>query len=218
MSEMRVRVNQDSPRAVADGNWTDAKGTKRGELCVIDFYTQMALEGRGYQVRVGTVTTGVTGDAPIADAAAEMCVDCTTGLCIIPCEVWVSYDTGEGDGQECAGKSVADVSSAGTAYVPLPLLIGGSAAASTARQDDEGGVTVTAELATTTLQHFHVASEFAQALGSDSPPANPVIWQPIAPPILPGPRCFYVQVGATTTAPNYFAHIDYLELTTAQMS
>ncbi len=217
--ELRVQVNQDSPRAVADGNFTAAKGTKRGELCVIDFYTQMALEGRGYQLRIGTVTTGVTGKASvITDAAAEGCVDCTAGLTIIPCEVWITYDTGVGDDQECAIKSVATVSSAGSAFVPLPLLIGGSAAASTARQDDEGGVTVTAEVDTTTLQHLHVSSEFAQALGTDSPPANPIIWQPIAPPVLPGPRCFYIQLAADTTAPDYFLHADYLELLTAQIS
>lgn len=216
--EMRVFVNQDSPRAVGDGNWTPAKGTKRGELCVIDFYTQMAMEGRGYQLRIGTVTTGVTGDAPVADTAAEGCVDCTSGLTIIPCEVWISYDTGEGDAQECAIKSVAVVSSGGTAFVPLPLLTGGSAAASTARQDDEGGVTVSAEVNTTTLQHLHVSSEFAQATGGDVPVANPIIWQPIAPPVLPGPRCFYIQVGATTTAPDYFLHADYLELLTTQIN
>ncbi len=218
-SEMRVFVNQDSARAVGDGNWTPAKGTKRGELCVIDFYTQMALEGRGYQVRVGTVTTGVTGKASvITTAEAEMCADCTSGLTIIPCEAWISYDTGEGDAQEVAIKSVATVSSSGTAFVPLPLLIGGAAAASSARQDDEGGVAVTAELATTTLQHLHVSSEFAQTLGTDSPPANPIIWQPMVPPILVGPRCFYIQVAADTTAPDYFAHFDYLEMLTVQIS
>jgi len=218
MSELRVQVNQDSPRAISDGNWTSAKGTKRGELCVIDFYTQMAMEGRGYQLRVGTVTTGVTGDANITDTAAEACVDCTSGLTIIPCEVWISYDTGEGDSQECAIKSVATVSSAGTAFIPLPLLIGGAAAASTARQDDEGGVTVTSGLATTTLRHLQVTSEFAQALGTDSPPSNPIIWQPFVPPVLPGPRCFYIQIAAATTAPNYFLHADYLELLTTQIS
>ena len=217
-TQARVFVNQDSPRAVGDGSFTAAKGTKRGELCIIDFYTQMALEGRGFQVKFGNISAHETGIATITTTTAEGCVDNTAGLTVIPCEVWVSYDLDAGDARECAAKSVGAVSSAGTAFVPLPLLIGGTPAASTARMDDEGGVTVTAETTTNTVRHFHVASEFAMTAGTDADTANPVIWQPVSPPILVGPSCFYLQVGATTTGPQYFAHIDYLELLTVAVS
>jgi hypothetical protein len=43
-------------------------------------------------------------------------------------------------------------------------------------------------------------------------------WQPRTPPILVGPRCYYVQIAATGTGPSYFASIDYIELPTVNVS
>lgn len=216
MAEDKVYVNQASPRAVGEGNWMPAKATKRGELCVIDFYTQMALEGRGYQVRAGTVTTAYTGDTPVVDTKAEMCVDAPSGITIMPVEAWVSIDSSVGDAEEIAGKSVATASTGGDAFVPLPLLIGGVASRCSARWDETGGVTVTADLVTTTVRHFHVSHEFAPIDGVDPNVVNPVIWTPATPPVLPGIRCFYLQIGGAA-ATKYFAHFDYVELLTSSV-
>jgi hypothetical protein len=180
--------------------------TAMGQLIVVDFYTAAIMDGRGYQVRAGTITTPLTGDVAITDTAAEMCVDAAAGTAIIPVTVQVSLESLNGGTlPEAAAKSVATVSSAGTAFVPLPLKSNGSAAVSSARVQAAGAVTVTAELATTTLRHF------AAVLATIGTGGVPMEWKPIAPPVLVGARCFYVQVAGATAGPLYFAHGDYLE-------
>ena len=219
MSEDQVRVNQDSPRAAGEGQWIDAKGTKRGELCVIDFYTEMALEGRGYQVRAGTITAGATGNVAVTDSESEMCADAPSGITIIVVEAMISIDVGVNHAIEVSGQSVATASTSGGAFVPLPLLIGGPASTSTARVAEIGATVVTAELGTTTLKHFDAVSEFLNTDGADpSLSINPVLWQPKVPPVLNGIRCFYIQVGAVTAGCDYFAHFDFIELPTTSVS
>lgn len=214
-----LRVNQDSPRAAGEGQVVDAKGTKRGELCVVSFLMEMALEGRGYQVRNGTKSTAITGDIVLTDANAEMCVDAPQGITIMPVEAMVSIEQGIKDAIEIAGKSVATASTSGSAFTPLPLYIGGTACASTARADTAGAVVVTAELATTTVRHFNTVSEFTADDGGDPHTAsNPTLWQPQAPPVLNGVRCFYVQVGTVTTGSEYWAHFDFIEIPTINVS
>ena len=93
----------------------------------------MVQEGRVYQVRAGTLTTPIVGDVLITDSAAEMCADAVAGTTIIPVAMNISVRLGTGIAHEYAAKSVATVSSAGTAFVPLNLKVGGSAATSTAR-------------------------------------------------------------------------------------
>ena len=212
-------VRRDSISTAEEGTEMDVRISKRGELLVCDFWTEMALEGRCFQVRLGTVTTPVTGDEAITDTAAEMAADAQSGVTIMPFSLWITLDAQGGDALEIAGKSVATVSSAGDAFVPLPLYSGGNAATSTARADEAGSTTVTAELATTTLRHFAASAEFVQDAGTETlGMANPVIWEPRVPPVLNGPRCFYVQAASATTGPVFFAHFDDLELRTTDIN
>lgn len=178
-----------------------------GSLVVIDFFAKAILDGRGFQVRAGTITTPLVGDVAITDTAAEYCADCVAGTTIIPVHGNISVRAGTGTAQELAVKSVATVSSAGTAFVPLPLKSGGAAASTTARVSAAGGVTVTAELATTTLRHWSYSQQAVFTTGQVIIPE----WEPLRPPVLNGPRCLYVQIAAGTTGPSYFASLDYLE-------
>jgi len=176
----------------------------------MDFYAKAILDGKGYQVRAGTVSTPLTGDVLITDTAAEMCADAIAGMVIIPVYLQADIEALGGTLPQIAAKSVASVSSAGTAFVPLPLKAGGVAASTSARVQAAGAVTVTAELATTTLQHY------TQTLATAA--ATQAVWEPLRPPVLNGARCFYVQVGSVTTGSTYFAHFDYLEFTSAQLA
>jgi hypothetical protein len=203
--------------AFGESTFSSGIASRFGQQVVTDFYTYMALIGAAYQVRAGTITTPLVGDSPITDARAEMCADCASGTTIIPVYLNVSLRLLTGTLHEYAAKSVATVSSAGTAFVPLPLKAGGSAAVSTARVAAHA-VTVTAELATTTLRHWSLANPAAGATGA-LPTANGTIeWTPRTPPILVGPRCFYVQLGAAGTGPSYYAHFDYLEAPTSVLT
>lgn len=217
MTENRYHVAQDTLEAAGEGSWTAAKANKMGFQIVMDFYTQMAIEGRVYQVRAGTESAPAVGDADITDTAAEMCVDAPTGTTILPVYCNISYNLAGATLYEAAGKSVATASTVGAAFVPLNLKSDGPAATSTARVAETGsaatGVTVTAETAATTLRHFSTSQPIiagAYTVTYD--------WEPTAPPVLPGPRCFYVQIGGDTTGPSYYAHFDYIEVPTVNVS
>lgn len=211
MADIRIRVIQDSLPAAGENTWIEARGSKRGELYIADFYLRHVLERRAYQVRAGTITAPLTADVEITDAAAEMAVDAATGLTIIPVYLNAEVESLNGGTlPTIAAKSVATVSSAGAAFVPLPLYSGGGASTATARVAAAGGVTVTAELATTTLRHFSktVATAALEPLADKE-------WR--MPPILNGPRSFYVQVAGVGAGPLYFASFDFLEMLTAQV-
>jgi hypothetical protein len=213
MSDERIYVAQDTLLAAGENTWVPKKGNKMGFAVMMDFYTQMAIEGRIFNVTAGTISVPLVGDVVLTDAKAEMAVDAASATTIIPIFTNVSVNLGTGTLHEYAGKSVATVSSAGDAFTPLNLLAGGSAAVSTARVDAAGGVTVTAETATTTLRHWSWSQPIA--MGAYFATYD---WQPRTPPVLVGPRCYYVQIAATTTGPSYFASIDYIELPTANVS
>jgi hypothetical protein len=191
-----------------------------GALVVIDFFTKAMLDGRGYQVRTGTITTPLVGDVVITDTAAEYCVDTgAAALTVLPVYNNITVRLATGTLHEYAVKSVGAASTAGTAFVPLPLKKGGVGAASTARVQAAGAVTVAAELATTTTRHWewsNPAAGFTGALPGDQHQE----WKPIPNvPVIKGtvatPQCIYVQVAATGTGPSNYAHMDYLEFANA---
>ena len=213
MADIRGFVNQSTGGgAAADGSRVGVKSNRRGELVVMDFFTQMAIEQRVFQVKAGTVTTPSTGDVVITTAAAEMCADADTGLTIIPCQFNASIRLATGTLHEYALKSVGAVSTAGTAFVPLNLYIGGIQPRTTARVAAAGAVSVTAEAVTTARRHWSYSNPIAAAAGSEPVDYN---WAPLNPPTLVGPACFYAQIAATGTGPDYYASFDFVELPTA---
>ncbi len=217
MSDGRIYVAQDEVSAAGESTWMAAKGAKMGFQIVMDFYTQMAIEGRVYQVKAGTIAAPLTGDVAITDVKAEMCADCVLGTTIIPVYANVSLEYVPGERTQATAKSVATVSSAGSAFVPLPLYAGGAAATTTARVAAAGGVTVTAETSTTTLRHW-TANQSGKNESNTGQGASLLEWNPRSPPILNGPRCFYIQVASDGTGPDYFANFDYIQLPTVAVS
>jgi len=213
MSELAlVYVNQDSPRAASEETSIGWKGSKRGEGCVLDFFTAMALEGRVFQVRLGTITTGLTGDVDVTDTKAEASSDAATGYTIIPVYLNVDVESFAGGTLPmCAAKSQAAVSVSGTVFVALPLMTNGAAAASVCRVSAAGGVVVAAELNTTTRVHYQAT---AAAVGNFKL-ANESFR---VPPVLLGPANFHLQVAAAAAGPVYFASYDFIELLSVAIS
>ncbi len=217
--ELIVR-NRSAQRAGQEGNWVYPIASALGLQSIQDFFLYSVLAGLAYQVRAGTITTPLVGDVVLTDAAAEYCVDATNGYTIVPVTNIISVRLGGGTLHEYAVKSVNAVSTGGTAFVPLPLRNLGpdgasaAAASTSARVSAAGGVTVTAELATTTRRHWSWANPVAVGAGNEL--ASLLPWEPRMPPILSGPVCLYVQIAATTTGPSYYAALDYIELVTAQ--
>ncbi len=212
-----ILVGQDSLRAEGDGNWAGLKGNKRGELVIIDWFSQMMLEGRGFQVRAGTITTPVVGKASaITDTAAEMSVDAPSGTTVIPVFCNISIRLNAKTLNEGAIKSVAAASSAGTVFVPLPLLTNSAiAAVATARAQAAGSVTVAAETVTTTRRHYALANPVTVGAGNEFTEYN---WKPRVPPVLNGIACCYLQLATDTTGMSYYASLDWIELPTINVS
>jgi len=233
-----VYVSQDTLLTGDEMGEVQMKGTKRGELVVIDFLTEMALEQNAFQVRMGTVTTAITGDEVVTDQAAECAISAQTGTTFIPVLGWITLNNEGGDANEICFKSVgtSHTIASGTVFTPLPLYSGGRPAVTKADVQSAGGVTVAAEAATTTRQHFHMCQEFVKDSGAEWRSknltsrmplkggnkgwvrTNPVIWAPNCPPVLVGTACLYMQCASASTAAGYFAHIDYIELPTTSVS
>ena len=221
---MSYRIQQTSlPGAAYDGTNAGGIAGRLGTEVMMDFFTWASLMGLGYQVRAGTITTPLVGDVVITDTFAEMCADAASGTTIIPVYLNIGLRLLTGTLHEYAAKSVGTVSSAGTAFTPLPLRpftaagAASAAATSTARVSAAGGVTVTAELATTTRRHWNFANPAAGATGALPTAGYGLEWVPRMPPPLVGPWCFYVQIAATGTGPSYYANVDYLEFPTASL-
>lgn len=227
MATVYARVEQDSVSAGGEGTDIQVKASKMGFQIATDFYTQMAIEGRVYQIRAGTVATGVAMDSVTTDAAAEGSVDALAGTTIIPCDFTMGFDNiATATTVKVGIKAVGVVSSAGTAFVPLPMLQGGTAATSTARVANNGGVTVTAELATTTRRLFIYQDVTTETPATDTTGGGAgvglaiasAVWNPKAPYIGMGPACVYIQAASTTAFPLYFFALNYVELPTTGIS
>jgi hypothetical protein len=210
MPELQVGVVRNFPAGYTNDSadpqqrplWLDSSAS----LVTMDFYAKALLDGRGYQVRAGTLSAPLVGDVVITDTAAEYCVDGATGLVFMPIYQCISINLGTGTLHEYATKEVATASSAGAAFVPLPLKAGARAASVTARVEAAGAVTVTAELATTTTRHW--SADQPIAMGAYWMNLN---WEPLRPPPVMGARCLYTQIAATTTGPSYYAALNIVQ-------
>jgi len=211
-AELQVKVNQDAPRAGGEGAYLDIKGSKRGEMCIIDFYTAMYLEQRAYSVRIGSVSAPVTSDTAITTLEADMCADVVAGLTLIPTYFNIAIQAATGTENEVGFKSNAAVSTAGTVFVPIPLYIGGVAALSTARAQATGNCTVADDAVATTREICAWANGIAAGAYTTT-----YTYKPRLPHIVNGAGGVYVQVGATTTGMDYFAAFEYIEIRTANI-
>jgi len=213
------QVGQRSPRVETEGVHADIKLNRRGELCICDWYTQMALEGRVFQVKAGTITTPLIGDILITDTKAEMACEAPLGMTMIPVYAHIATRDGisasDGTLHEYAAKSVGlAVTTHGTAFIPLPLKMGGVASHCVASTGQTGGVVVAAEGPTTTRCHWHVANPVAMGAGHET---TSFMWQPRVPPVCAGIATFYIQVAAATHGPDYYASFDFIELPTVNV-
>lgn len=200
-------------RPAADGAFGYGMSSRLGQQVVVDFYTAAVMLGKGFNIRHGTISVPEVGDVLITDAKAEACVAAAAGTTVIPVNTNVSFNLAAATLFEAAGKSAAVATmSGGTAFIPLPLrtlgVDGGTAgaAASTAMVGSAGGVTVAAELATTTRRHW----SWSQPIAAGAWPTW-YDWQPRTPPVLVGAAEYYVQVAGDTTGPSYFLSLEFLE-------
>ena len=87
-----------------------------GAAVVMDFLTKAILMGRGFQVRLGALTTPVTGDVEVTTVAAEMSADSVAGQVIIPVHFTFDLEALGGTLPQASVKMTATASTAGTTF------------------------------------------------------------------------------------------------------
>ena len=175
--------------------------------------TALAIEGKMYQVRLGTITAFLEGDIDITDTKAESAAEAAQGRTIIPFSLAVDLEALSGGTlPQVAFKTVgALITTLGTAFVPLNLKISGPAASGRAAVSAAGGVTVAAELNTTTrVVHMQTTAVVGTGAKVDE--------QFDVPHVLVGPASCYLQVGTVTAGVEYFGHYNYAEFVTSDVA
>ena len=203
----RVSLGPRGLTATADAQlWVQPSGA----TVMMDFLTAAILDGHGFQIRDGVLTTPVVADIEVTTLAAEMSADSTAGHVLIAARYNFSAEALNGGTlPQASVKMTATASTAGTAFTPLPLITGGTAAATTARAAAAGGVTVVDDASTTTRSLY---SSTQAAVGNFD-----VDVDLSGRGVVNGAGNIYVAVGSVTTGSTYFTALDYLEYTTGQL-
>jgi len=209
MAGVSTQIVRSGPAGLVIGSEQQGTLHPSGASVVMDFLTQSILAGKGYQVRLGVLTTPVSADVEVTTTAAEMSVDSSAGLVIIPTRFNFNLEAIVGTLPQASVKMTATASTAGTAFVPLPLLTGGAAAGNTARAAAAGGVTVVDDAATTTRSLFSATEAAA---------GNFLVDQSLlGRGVVNGAGNVYVAVGSVSTGSTYFTALDYLLFTSGQL-
>jgi len=212
MSDLRVYAKQQGASRATDDSWVALRASRDGAPIVQPWLTALAVEGKVFQVRLGTITTPLTGDVAVTDTAAESAAEAAAGYVIIPLLLNVNIEALGGTLPQIELKSVnALITTLGTAFTPLNHKIGGPAANARAAVAAAGGVTVAAELNTTTRQIFSLTQT---AAGDQIIVARAFE----VPHVLVGAASVYLQIGSVTTGSTYFANYSFAELTTAELT
>ena len=181
-----------------------------GALVVVDFLTKSLLDGRGFQIRFGVLTTPIETDILITTIAAEMSADSSTGHVLMPTHFTAIMETLSGGTlPDTRVMMTATASTAGDVFVPIPLKSGGIAAVTTARADAAGGVTVIADaVATTSLLYGSVLT----AVGDFQ-----IDIDLLGRGMVSGAGNIYVAQGSVTAGFDGFLALSYLEFTSGQL-
>lgn len=84
LNDIGIVPSSRAPRGLTLGAGSTAWLDASGALVVMDFLTKAMLDGHGFQIRLGALTTPVTGDVEVTTTAAEMSADSTAGHVLIP--------------------------------------------------------------------------------------------------------------------------------------
>ena len=210
MVDQRVYAKQQSVTRFSDDTWVNLRASRDGSPIIMPWYVALAIEGRCYQVRLGTITAPLTGDIEITTVAAEAATEAAAGSTIIPLYVNVELEALGGTlPQACLKAAGALITTLGTAFIPLPLRIGGPAASGRSAVAAAGGVAVAAEATGT---HRVLASGHTSGIGDAQP--NILDQQFRIPHVLVGPASVYLQVGTVMTGSTYFGFYNFAELLT----
>ncbi len=210
MPSLDVGIARGAPLGITEGDdsrtWLDSSGATVG----MDFLTKNILDGRGYQVRLGALTTFNESDIEITTVAAEMSADSVTGLVLMPAHfTCIMESLSGGTLPDTRVMMTATASTGGDPFTPLPLLTGGAVAASSARADPAGGVTVVDDATTTTRLLYGTV---IAAIGNFE-----IDKDLLGRGVVSGAGNIYVVQGTVSAGVEAFLALSYLEFTSSQL-
>jgi hypothetical protein len=78
------KVGQNTYEDYNEGQLHEMRINRRGELVVVDFWTQLVLDGRIFHMQVGTESAPVNATTTVADTLVWMLVDGAAGTTFLP--------------------------------------------------------------------------------------------------------------------------------------
>lgn len=219
-----ARIRQNSYGNYSEDQVREARGNKRGELVVSDFWLQSALDGRVFAVTLGTEDAPIASTTSIDDQLVWAVTDVPVGTVVIPAQAQVAIGTWttstllnfmlEAD----FGKN--RYSSGGTAYTPSNLR-GDYPRASVCTSYVGTDVTVAAK---STVGGQDGSTEFHRAsyevnLGdaADGLPGQELDWRgkDVGPvPIIDGVGSFLFHLGSASADVTAYGFYHFIELPT----
>ena len=122
---MTARVNQGTYLVSNDNSPADPRCNRRGELVVVDFWTQLVLDGRMFHIQVGTEDAPVNSTTGVDDEMVWAMADNPVGVTMLPAFAQVQLSalaTGTAPVVMLeVDRGKARWSSGGTAFVPENL-------------------------------------------------------------------------------------------------
>ena len=229
-------VRQGSYGNYSEGQERSARLNRRGELVVMDFYTQCALDGRVFAVQVGSQDAGaaINSTAAPADTVVFALTDVPVGTTLIPVEAQVAVQTWttatlisfmlEAD----MGKLRFSAVGGGGAFTPVNLRGDSprvSSCASYVNLTTGAGITAAAKSTIGGVDgsfEFHAfAIETNYGDQGDTIPEWGFHWAATnagAPPIIVGVGSFLLHFGATTADATGYANYRFIELPTESVT
>jgi hypothetical protein len=224
MTEL-VRVRQNSYINASEDQAREARGNRRGELVVSDFWLQMALDGRMFGVTIGAEDDAINSTGSIDDEAVFALSDAPLGTTIIPATAQAQVATWTTSAllnmmlEADMGKVRFSAVGGGGAFVPINLRADTprvSTAPSYVNLTTGAGVTAAAKSATAggvgSLEFYRVSLEVN--LGDAADPFVEFRWAGRTPPILVGPASFLFHFGCGTADVTAYGYYDFAELPT----
>lgn len=203
-------IARNRPLGLSDGDdsrvWLDSSGA----TVTMDFLTKSILDGRGYQIRLGFLTSHAETDILITTLAAEISADSAAGLVLMPTHFTAIMESLSGGTlPDTRVMMTGTASSAGTLVTPIPLLAGGGPASSTARAAAAGGVTVVDDAVGTTRMLY---GSTIVAIGNFQ-----IDIDLLGRGAVSGAGNIYVAQGTVAAGVEGFLALSYLEFTTGQL-
>jgi hypothetical protein len=221
MSDMRIIPVTASPtRLQGDGGFLPARGTRDGAMFVSDWKQSLIMEGRGYIVNVGAVSTPITGGGAgtvLDPTEPEFAIAVPSGTAIMPIRIHVQAQTP-------LLATDADESEILIGVDRTQVITGGTATSETIfnlRTDNPRASSCTATSAYTadSTSTLSLGIELARSvIVGDVQSAvavlytkHELLYEPVTVPIIMGPATLVGFWGGTVATPG-FAEITWVEL------